>query len=85
MRESNLHRPYVTELEMQKVDQVLDKILRFAAGAPLKNVPSSEEKMKLLALSVPAYELLTLHTQVAFKVSTNIGLLVLAQLLNKIL
>lgn len=67
--ESNIHRLYTSKSEMKGVDDLLDKLQRFTISTPLKHAASCRDKMKLLAFSLPAYELLTLHSQVAFKVS----------------
>lgn len=68
VRESNLHRLYASETEMGKVDQTITKVQRFATGSALRHVASCEDKLKLIAVSMPAFELLTLHMQIAFKV-----------------
>lgn len=67
-RESDLYRPHLSTLSQQEMDKLIGKILKFSVGTPMKYIVNCEEKLRLAAHSVPAYEILSLPTQIAFKV-----------------
>ena len=67
-QEAALYQHHTTEYEFKSLLDHIEKIARFCTDMTMRNVTGAEAKAKLMSQSIPAYEILTLPMQIAFKV-----------------
>ena len=67
-QEAALYQHHTTEKEFKSLLDHIEKIARFCTDMTMRNVTGAEAKAKLMSQSIPAYEILTLPMQIAFKV-----------------
>ena len=67
-QEASLYQHHTTEKEFKSILEHIEKIARFCTDMTMRNVTGAEAKAKLMSQSIPAYEILTLPMQIAFKV-----------------
>ena len=70
--EYQLHVGHLDQSRRQSLEEVLSKLTTFKYVGGLSNVASPQEKLKQLAISLPAYDVLSLPMQLAFKVKGSL-------------